>query len=81
MVIATGVFLERFDLIMPQVWTKPSLPIHLVEIGLVLGFVGAFLTVVFNVLARVPAVVVSDPFMHPHPDDVHVHVGGEHAHH
>jgi len=79
-VIVVGVFLERFDLIMPQVWTKPSLPIHLVELGVVTGFVAAFLTVVFNVLARVPAVVVSDPFMHEHPDDVHVHVGSGHGH-
>lgn len=85
MVIALGVFLERFLLIMPQVWTKNSLPFGAVEIGLMIGFVSAFLTVVLNFLARVPAVVVSDPFMHEHPDDVHVHAhshgkGNAHAH-
>ena len=58
----------------------PVVSIHLVELGVVIGFVAAFLTVVFNVLARVPAVVVSDPFMHEHPDDVHVHVGKGHGH-
>jgi hypothetical protein len=80
MVIACGVFLERFLLVMPQVWTKPTLPIGLVEVGVAMGFVAAFITVVFNVLARVPAVPVSDPFMHEHPDDVHVHVGHHAAH-
>ncbi len=79
-VIAIGVFLERFILIMPAVWFKNDLPIGLVEIGLVIGFVSAFLTVVLNVLARVPAVPISDPFMHPHPDDVHIHVGSAHSH-
>ena len=74
-VIATGVFLERFLLVMPQVWTKNTMPIGAVEIGVVIGFVSAFVAVVVNVLARVPAVPVSDPFMHEHPDDVHVHVG------
>jgi len=80
-VIVTGVFLERFILIMPQVWTKASMPIGPVEIGVVFGFVSLFLTVVVNFLARVPAVPISDPFMNPHPDDVHIHVGhGAHAH-
>ncbi len=81
MVIAMGVFLERFLLIMPQVWFKNSLPFGVVEVGVVIGFVSAFLTVVLNVLARVPALPVSDPFMHEHPDDVHVHANhGAHAH-
>lgn len=80
-VIATGVFLERFLLIMPQVWTKNSMPIGPVEIGIALGFVAGFVTVVANVLARVPAVPVSDPFMNEHPDDIHVHPHhGAHAH-
>ena len=60
-VIATGVFLERFLLVMPQVWTMNTMPIGAVEIGVVIGFVSAFVAVVVNVLARVPAVPVSEP--------------------
>lgn len=79
--IACAVWLERFMLVMPQVWTEDSLPLGPVEIGLFIGFVSAFVTVVTNVLARVPAVPVNDPFMHPNPADVHVHVGHhDHAH-
>lgn len=76
--IAVGIFLERFIMIMPAVWMKDSLPIGLVEIGLPIGFVGAFVTVVSNVLARVPAVPISDPFMNENPADIHVHA--RHAH-
>lgn len=49
-----------------------SAPFGIPEIGLTLGFLGIFLTVVFNFLARVPTVPVSDPFMQPDPDHVHV---------
>ncbi len=82
-VIAIGVWLERFILIMPQVWMRDSLPLGPVEIGLAVGYAAAFVTVVANVLARVPAVPVSDPFMNAHPDDIHVHAvshGGGHGH-
>jgi len=79
-VIVTGVFLERFLLVMPQVWEKDSLPIGPVEVGVFIGFIGAFVTVVSNFLARVPPVVATDPFMHPNPFDVHVHVGHDHDH-
>jgi hypothetical protein len=80
MVIATGVWLERFLLVMPQVWHKDTLPLGLVEIGVFVGFIGAFVTVVTHVLSRVPAVPVSDPFMNPNPSDVHVHAWGD-GHH
>ncbi len=87
MIIATGVFLERFLLVMPQVWREDSLPIGPVEIGVFIGFISAFLTIVLNFLARVPPVPVSDPFMHENPSDVHVHSlhahddhGAAHAH-
>lgn len=49
-----------------------SAPFGIPEVGLTLGFLGIFLTVVFNFLARVPTVPVSDPFMQPDPDHVHV---------
>jgi hypothetical protein len=77
-VIAIGVFLERFMLVMPTVWEKNTLPLGPVEIGVFVGFVSAFLTVVLSVLAKVPPVPVSDPFMNPNPSDVHLHPS--HAH-
>lgn len=83
-VIATGVFLERFLLVMPQVWMKDSLPLGPVEIGILAGFVGGFVTVVTTFLSQVPAVPFTDPFMNPNPADLHVHAheggAGGHAH-
>lgn len=80
MVIATGVFFERFLLVMPQVWMKDSLPFGPVEIGILAGFVGGFVTVVTSFLAQVPAVPFTDPFMNPNPADLHVHAHGDDAH-
>jgi hypothetical protein len=82
-VIATGVFLERFLLVMPQVWMNDSIPLGFVEIGTFLGFVSAFLAVVTKALSVIPPVAVTDPFMNPNPADVHVHAlghGHDHAH-
>lgn len=78
--IATGVFLERFLLVMPEVWHKDSIPLGLVEILVFAGFVGSFVTWVTTWLSKVPAVPFTDPFMNPNPADVHVHPEGEHGH-
>lgn len=80
MVIATGIWLERFDLVMPQVWMKDTLPLGFVEIGIFVGFIGGFVTVVTTFLSQVPAVPITDPFMNPNPSDVHVHPIGDHSH-
>lgn len=79
-VICTGIFLERFLLVMPQVWMEDSLPIGLVEIGVLIGFVSMFVKVVTTVLSQVPPVPFTDPFMNPNPNDVHVHPAGAHGH-
>jgi len=82
-VIVTGVFCERFLLVMPQVWMKDSLPIGPVEMGILAGFVGGFVTVVTSFLAQVPPVPFTDPFMTPNPADLHVHAHDDshgHAH-
>lgn len=80
-VIATGIFLERFLLVMPQVWKEDSLPIGVVEVGVFVGFVSLFVKVVTTFLAQMPAVPVSDPFMNPNPLDVHLHAShGDHGH-
>ncbi|MFN7143628.1 MAG: hypothetical protein ACK4YP_07635 [Myxococcota bacterium] len=82
MVIAVGIFLERFLLVMPQIWKEDSLPIGIVEIGVLVGFVSTFVKVVTTFLSKVPPAPVSDPFMNPNPSDVHVHAAhhGDHAH-
>ena len=82
-VIVTGVFLERFLLVMPQVWMGETIPLGFVEIGTFVGFVSAFLAVVTKALSVIPPVAVTDPFMNPNPADVHVHAlghGHDHAH-
>lgn len=81
MVIATGVFLERFLLVMPQVWTHDTLPLGPIEIGIFAGFIGGFVTVVTTFLSQVPAVPFTDPFMNPNPADLHVHAVGGHDGH
>ncbi|MFZ5478757.1 MAG: hypothetical protein ACOZNI_18440 [Myxococcota bacterium] len=83
-VIALGLFLERFMLVMPEVWLKESIPFGFVEICVLVGFVSAFFTVVTTVLSKIPPVVFTDPFMNPNPSDVHIHplsADGHAAHH
>ena len=55
-------------------------PIGIPEIGMTLGFLGLFITVVFNFLAKVPTVPFTDPYCQPDPDHVHV-VPASQAHH
>ena len=88
-VIAIGIWLERFVVTMPSIWGahvggagwgSTELPLGPIELGITLGFLGGFLWVTTRFLSSVPAVVVSDPFMQPNPDDVHVHSADAHAH-
>ncbi len=91
-VIAVGIWLERFMQVMPSVWGNAhitgnlspevtnALPIGIPEIGMTLGFLGLFITVVFNFLAKVPTVTFTDPYMQVDPDHVHV-VPASRAHH
>lgn len=75
-VILIGVFLERTMLVMPSVWFEARFPWEmflLVSVPIWLGFLGGFTLLVSRVLAAVPPVPVSDPFLQPHPWDVHVH--------
>jgi hypothetical protein len=71
----TGLFLERSLLVLPQVHlgdTFPTASFLVVNVGVWLGCLGLVLTVTSQFMARVPAIVVSDPDMQPHPWDVHV---------
>lgn len=78
-VIAVGVFLERFLIAAPSVWMEESMPL-LPAVGIGLGWLGGFILVVTKYLSSVPAVPLTDPYMLPHPDDVHVHSRDAHDH-
>lgn len=79
-IIVTGIFLERFLLVMPEIHRKDTLPIGPVEIGVLLGFVGAFVSVVTRYLAQIPSTPINDPFLYTNPFEVHVHRTGDHGH-
>lgn len=79
-VLAVGIWLERFLVNMPSVYKGDTLPLGFAEIGMTLGFLGLFLTIITQFLSRVPPIPFTDPHMLPHPDDVHV-VPSSVAHH
>ncbi len=74
--ILTGLFLERSLLVVPSVHAGPVVPwgqFAFLNAGLVAGVIGVIVLVATSVLAKLPAVPVEDPFLEPHPWDVHVH--------
>lgn len=75
-ILAAGIWLERFLVVMPSVWMHDTLPLGPVEIGMTLGFLGGFLLVVVGFLSRVPPLVFTDPYLGPDPEHVHVVPGG-----
>lgn len=40
--ILVGFWLERFDLVMPAIWSGPGVPLGWIEILVTLGFLGLF---------------------------------------
>jgi hypothetical protein len=85
MVVMTGLFLERSLLVLPAVWAGSTVPwamVLVINLGLVAGMVGMIVFVATSVLAKIPAVPVTDPLLETHPWDVHVHSLDAHgAHH
>lgn len=71
-IIAVGIWLERYIVVTPSVWTKETLPLGIPELGMTVFFLGLFIIVVTQFLSRVPPVPIADPFMAPDPDHVHV---------
>lgn len=73
--IMVGVFLERTLLVLPSVhFGDPRTPlVAFVCVGTWLGFMGLFVQVVGRVLASIPPIGVTDPYLEPHPWDVHAH--------
>jgi hypothetical protein len=81
--ILTGIFLERTLLVMPSIWWEDTFPWHLflgVSVPVWFGAIGAFTFVVTTILAKVPAVPITDEKLQPHPWDVHVHSLDGHGH-
>ncbi len=77
-IIAVGIWLERYTVVVPSVWKHDTLPLGFIEIGIGLGLLGAMIMVATTYLSKVPPVPINDPFMKPHPDEVHVHPSGAH---
>ena len=73
--IMVGIFLERSLLVFPSIYMAPNFPwfnFLFVTVGVWAGFLGAFTQVVGRVLASTPGVCIADPYLEPHPWDVHV---------
>lgn len=82
--IMVGLFFERTLIVMPSIYLGDSFPwldFFLVNIPIWLGFLGLMIQVSGRVLASVPALPTTDPFLEPHPWDVHVHSLDAHPQH
>lgn len=78
-----GLFLERTLLVMPSVYLGDAFPwmdFLLVSIPVGIGVMSGFVLTVSSVLAKTPAISVTDPLLDEHPWDQHVHALGS-AHH
>ncbi len=79
--IAIGIFLERFWVVMPSVQTEADIVTPLaLTVGMGIGFLGLFTFVIATFLSKVPPLPLADPFYGPDPEAVHVHPSTEHAH-
>jgi len=70
--IAVGIWLERFLVNMPSIHMENFIPLGIPEIGMTVGILGLLILVVTTFLSKVPAAVISDPFIQVDPDHVHV---------
>lgn len=80
--IMFGIFMERSLLVMPSVYfgdTFPAVDFLIVNVGMLAGFLGLMVQVVGRVMAQLPMLVISDPYLGEHPWDQHVH-SLDHAH-
>jgi hypothetical protein len=62
-VLMTGVWLDRYLIIMPEV-SPHHIPFGLAEVGTFIGFLGAYLLCIRTFLSKFPYVPVSHPLMH-----------------
>lgn len=66
-IILVGMWIEKYVIIMPII-SPDAIPFSFREIGMFLGFLGAYLLSVFAFLKRVPFVPVSSPLTHGSAD-------------
>jgi hypothetical protein len=71
--IAIGIFLERFLVTMPSIWKGDELPLGFGEIMMPVGFAGMMVLLVSWLISQIPPVPVMDPYMQPNPMDHHIH--------
>jgi hypothetical protein len=64
--ILTGMWLERFLLVVPSLWPGPNLPIGPVELGITAGYLGLMSLCVLFFLGRFPVLPVADPLFRRH---------------
>jgi hypothetical protein len=62
-VLMTGVWLDRYLIIMPEV-SPGSVPFGITEVGIFIGFLGAYLLCIRAFLSKFPFVPVSHPLTH-----------------
>jgi hypothetical protein len=64
-VIAIGMWLERFILVVPSLWKDHTLPLGVIEILMTAGFLGIFVLCYVKFLSTVPVLPVADPLLVP----------------
>ena len=62
-VIFIGHWLDLCQMVLPGALGENFKHIGLVEVGLLIGFLGLFITTVFNALAKAPLTVVNSPYL------------------
>jgi hypothetical protein len=63
MILMTGVWLDRYLIIMPEI-SPNHIPFGFTEVGIFIGFLGAYLLCIRAFLARYPYLPVSHPLTH-----------------
>lgn len=63
LVLMTGVWLDRYLIIMPEI-SPHHIPFGFTEVGIFVGFLGAYLLCIRNFLSKYPFVPVSHPLTH-----------------
>ncbi len=62
-ILMTGVWLDRYLIIMPEI-SPNSIPLGLTEVGVFIGFLGAYLLCIRNFLSKHPFIPVLHPLTH-----------------
>ena len=62
-VIFSGMWLERYVLIVPSLWKGETAPFGLTEIFITLGFLASFVLTFLSFVKRIPLLPVTDPLL------------------